>query len=127
AASVIKEVLNNDDENTIFGAVIDERVQGEIIITVIATGSTLGGGRRPHQQAQQGRVHDGSQPSKSLLDILSQEPGMQQAYQQPNYQQPNYQQPQSMNPNDFSAVKPQINDGTNVPHFLRERDQWGKK
>jgi len=43
AAEVIRNVLNHEDENTIFGAVIDEKLQGEIRITVIATGFELGG------------------------------------------------------------------------------------
>lgn len=130
AANVIKEVLRNDDENTIFGSVIDERLQGEIIITVIATGNNLGGGsKRAHQEAMrhphmEGHSHGqpASAPSPSLLDILSQEPGMQQSYQPPSYQQP-----QSNTTSNFQAVKPQMSDNANLPHFLRERDQWGKK
>lgn len=43
ATNIIKEALNHEDENTIFGAVIDESIEGEIIITVIATGFELGG------------------------------------------------------------------------------------
>ena len=46
ATNIIKEALNHEDENTIFGAVIDESIQGEIIVTVIATGFDLGGIKR---------------------------------------------------------------------------------
>ena len=41
ALTAIKSVLNHEDENTIFGAVTDERMEGEIMITVIATGFVL--------------------------------------------------------------------------------------
>ncbi len=43
AANLIKEVLTNESVNTIFGAVIDENLGNEIVVTVIATGSELGG------------------------------------------------------------------------------------
>lgn len=43
ATNIIKDALNHEDENTIFGAVIDENIQSEIIVTVIATGFDLGG------------------------------------------------------------------------------------
>ena len=45
-----------DDTNIIFGATIDERLTGQIWITVIATG--LGGARRPPPLAAVGGSSD---------------------------------------------------------------------
>ncbi len=56
AAEVVR-AASNDDTNIIFGATIDERLTGQIWITVIATG--LGGPRRP-ARARRGRRAAGS-------------------------------------------------------------------
>ena len=51
AAEVVRAAAT-DDTNIIFGATIDERLTGQIWITVIATG--LGGGKRPRALAAVG-------------------------------------------------------------------------
>ncbi len=53
AAEIIYECVDKD-ANIIFGSVIDERIQGEIMITVIATGFQL--------KSQQARLMDMSRP-----------------------------------------------------------------
>ncbi len=50
AAETIFEVVD-PDANIIFGAVIDERVQGEVIVTVIATGFTAEAENTPNNQS----------------------------------------------------------------------------
>lgn len=121
ASSSIKSVLNHDDENTIFGAVIDEKMQGEIMITVIATGFELG-----------------YPPKKNLIKKSMPSPVMQQ--QQPQIQQPkvNNERPvvQDINPfenlipqmnnapqADFQTVQPKLPDN-NLPPFI---DRWKNK
>ncbi|MEK7434228.1 MAG: cell division protein FtsZ [Cyanobacteriota bacterium] len=84
AASVIRENLNNDEENTIFGAVIDETLEGEVIVTVIATGFQLGGSFKKMNSAMNKRVNSGNEQ-------LSRPPVMQQPVLPPTFAQ---QQPQ---------------------------------
>jgi cell division protein FtsZ len=40
AANLVREAANAHDDNLIFGTVIDERLQGEVKVTVVATGFT---------------------------------------------------------------------------------------
>lgn len=133
ALSSIKDVLNHDDENTIFGSVIDESMQGEIMITVIATGFELG-----------------SVPKKNLIKKPMMNPAPQQVHQQ-HIQQPvqqvhqqNVQQQQKvverpvMQDNPFENLIPQMNNmpqadfptvqpklpENNLPPFI---DRWKNK
>jgi cell division protein FtsZ len=55
AAEVVRAAAT-DDTNIIFGATIDERLTGQVWITVIATG--LGGARRPRTLAAVGGRSD---------------------------------------------------------------------
>jgi cell division protein FtsZ len=110
AADIIRNVLNHEDENTIFGAVIDEKLQGEIIITVIATGFELGGTRNFTKK---------SAPVKK--ELPKEKPQLQE--QPPSLDNVNV----VMQNSDFQPVRPTAtnNDEINIPPFLR--DKWSKK
>lgn len=110
AADVIRNVLNHEDENTIFGAVIDEKLQGEIIITVIATGFELGGTRNFSKK---------SSPVKK--ELPKDKPQLQE--QPASLENVNLASQNS----DFQPVRPSMtNDAEiNIPPFLR--DKWSKK
>jgi len=84
AATVIRENLNNDDENTIFGAVIDESLEGEVIVTVIATGFQLGGSFKKITSNIGKRVATES----TVRASYAQQPVVQQPVQQQAYVQP---------------------------------------
>ncbi len=105
AAEVIRNVLNHEDENTIFGAVIDERIQGEIIVTVIATGFELGGMRNYTKKAAPGK----KELPKDKPQLPEQAPSLIDNIVQ----------------NDFQPVRPSVSDDLNIPPFLR--DKWSKK
>lgn len=148
AASVIRENLNNDDENTIFGAVIDESLQGEIVVTVIATGFQLGGSFKKLTAGMSKKVET---PVKTTYQAtpqpIQQTPVLQQQATQVINQQPIAQsnpvpavepapslldsllQDPEVSPNVFQPVKPNIPDETEIdlPHFMRDRDRWPKK
>lgn len=120
ALSSIKDVLNHDDENTIFGSVIDENMQGEIMITVIATGFDLG-----------------SVPKKNLIKkpMMNSAPQMQHVQvpqpkvvtERPVMQDNPFENliPQMNNvPQvDFPTVQPKLPDN-NLPPFI---DRWKNK
>lgn len=105
AAEVIRNVLNHDEENTIFGAVVDDRLQGEIVITVIATGFELGGHDLPKKS-----------PKK---EAIKEKPSLQE--------QPKSIKDAPQNGSDFQPVSPSISNDPeiNIPPFLR--DKWTKK
>lgn len=151
AASVIRENLNNDDENTIFGAVIDETLQGEIVVTVIATGFQLGGsfkklsasiGKKletpvrtayqPSVQAiQQSPVMQ--QPQAVMQPVVTQQPVAQSApapvEAPPSLLDALLQDPNSSPNSAFQPVQPNLPDEPDIglPHFMRDRDRWSKK
>lgn len=149
AASVIRENLNNDDENTIFGAVIDESLQGEIVVTVIATGFQLGGSFKKLTAGMSKKIET---PVRTTYQATQQPIQPTQVLQQQSAQVINNQQPivqsnpvpvvepapslldsllqdPEVSPNVFQPVKPNIPDETEVelPHFMRDRDRWPKK
>ena len=66
AAEVIREAAN-DETNLIFGATIDERLTGQVWVTVVATG--LGGGRRQRELAGVGARNGGLEPPRFLRDL----------------------------------------------------------
>ena len=123
ASNMIGDLLNNEDVNIIFGSVLDESMEGEVLITVIATGFTLGGGpaakkntiatKKAPETKERPPILD-LPPPASLLDTLGQESGL-----------------SSMNPGNgssFQPVRPKFQDDSdNLPQFLRDRDKWGKK
>lgn len=148
AASVIRENLNNDDENTIFGAVIDESLQGEIVVTVIATGFQLGGSFKKLTAGMSKKVETPVKTTyQATPQLIQQTPVLQQQATQVINQQPIAQsnpvpvvepapslldtllQDPEVSPNIFQPVKPNIPDETEIdlPHFMRDRDRWPKK
>jgi cell division protein FtsZ len=62
AAEVVRQGAV-DDTNLIFGATIDERLNGQVWVTVVATG--LGGERRPHRPVA---VHPHDTPAEETLE-----------------------------------------------------------
>lgn len=108
AASIIKNVLNHEEENTIFGAVIDDRLQGEIMITVIATGFDLGGTKSNYAKKNNNM---NMQPKKELP---KEKPPVPEVNPFENVIQPVAGNlPQS----DFTVVKPK----ENLPPFI---ERW---
>ena len=113
AAQIIQEAAD-PDANIIFGAVIDDTMEGEIQITVIATGFD---GRplstQPPKPAERGRQADAT-PSY----VRPAEPAP-QPQPQPTYQ------PQPQRP-----IAPQANsaaDPYDVPTFLRDRNRQNRQ
>ena len=69
AAEVIRAAAT-DDTNIIFGATVDERLTGQVWVTVVATG--FGGrGRRPRGEGWSGASGRGAAPSGGELDVPS--------------------------------------------------------
>ncbi|MEA2645963.1 MAG: cell division protein FtsZ, partial [Chloroflexota bacterium] len=60
AANLVREAANAHDDNLIFGTVIDDRMQGEVKVTVIATGFA---GERPGQMDVFGVEDDATVPA----------------------------------------------------------------
>jgi cell division protein FtsZ len=69
AAEVVRQAAT-DDTNIIFGATVDERLAGQVWVTVVATG--LGGPRRasftPSSPSARGAVDSGSRPASSQAE-----------------------------------------------------------
>lgn len=97
AAETIYEVVD-PNANIIFGAVIDDRLQGEVRITVIATGFT---GEIPTPAQQPTNTRAGNQPPKKTPI-------------QPTPNQPTVNQPQP-------APQPQGKPALDIPDFLQRR------
>jgi cell division protein FtsZ len=95
AAETIYEVVD-PNANIIFGAVIDDRLQGEVRLTVIATGFTGEAQAAPQQNANQPRVV----PQQSTKRPLPQTP--------------------PVNP-PTPIVEPKEKPGLDIPDFLRNR------
>src|SRR5579885_3727478 len=69
AAEVVRQAAT-DDTNIIFGATVDERLTGQVWVTVVATG--FGGrGRRPRGEGWSGASGRGAAPSGGELDVPS--------------------------------------------------------
>jgi cell division protein FtsZ len=67
AAEVIRAAAT-DDTNIIFGATVDDRLAGQVWVTVVATG--FGGrGRRPRGDTGAPRVEQRRQPSEGGGDL----------------------------------------------------------
>jgi cell division protein FtsZ len=67
AAELIREATT-DDTNIIFGATIDERLEGQLWVTVIVTGVGQSGSRRPLRGAGERESTDTLEPPSFLLD-----------------------------------------------------------
>lgn len=114
AADIISSAAApDDDENIIFGAVINDNLKDEIIVTVIATDfsethnafqSGQGGLQRPTAQQP-------TRPAPQQTQQPMQQP-VQHQYEQPAQQQPQQQQQQQ-----------QQQDELEIPTFLRNRNR----
>ncbi len=117
ALTAIKNVLNHDDENTIFGAVTDEKMQGEIMITVIATGFDLGYISKKNIIKKPAQVPNQYHPRQVVADTPKPSAPQENPFENllPN---PLGKIPQS----DFATVQPKVVD-QNVPDFI---GRWQK-
>lgn len=118
AAEAIYEVVD-PNANIIFGAVVDEQLQGEIKITVIATGfvtdpihaePTPANARRFPPIPQQNRPAEEQQPQQQQPQ--QQQPPTARPARSPQPQQPPQQQPPAGRPNPT---------GVEIPDFLMRR------
>jgi cell division protein FtsZ len=67
AAELVREAAT-DDTNIIFGATIDERLEGQLWVTVIVTGVRQSGSRRPLRGTGERESADTLEPPSFLLD-----------------------------------------------------------
>ena len=68
AAEVVRQQAT-DDTNIIFGATIDERLNGQVWVTVIATGFGGGRPRAPRVSRLREAVDDTLEPPSFLRDV----------------------------------------------------------
>lgn len=109
AAETIYEVVD-PNANIIFGAVIDDRLQGEVRLTVIATGFT---GEVQQTPAQSASVNPrGGIPTQQRRPMPMQQP----PFTPPAQQQQQQQQPQQ-------PPEPKEKPGLDIPDFLRKRNK----
>ena len=101
AANVIYSAVS-EEANIIFGAVLDDRLHGEVLITVIATGFDM---VSQHQSQQRATVATPSAPP--------------QARQAPELQRP---QPPSNGTNASNEFKKIASDILDIPEFLKSRN-----
>ncbi len=112
AATIIKNVLNHEEENTIFGAVIDERLQGEIMITVIATGFELGGPQKNSYTSKKTIV-----PTLAKKELPKEKPFVQDVNPFDNVAMPQPVAVNNLPQSDFTVVKPK----ESLPPFI---ERW---
>jgi cell division protein FtsZ len=134
AAKAITEAAD-PDANIIFGAIIDEAMQGEVKITVIATGFEGENGKRDRRfgtiNSQMSRM---GQPEVGFNPPAPQPQQQQPAPAQPNYspyqqpiapQQPMYEPPAApsrpQNPPQYDPNPPQQEEELDVPTFIRRK------
>lgn len=103
AANVIYSAVS-DEANIIFGAVLDDRLHGEVLITVIATGFDMLVQSQPKARPTQ--------------NTNTAQPQQQQRQEPQQRQAPQAQQAQS-NPNDMKKIASDILD---IPEFLKQRN-----
>ncbi len=99
AAEAIYEVVD-PNANIIFGAVIDDRLEGEVRITVIATGFT-------------GEIQERQQQTATPNNRVAPPPTAQQRRAAP--------QPSSTNTNSPTPTEPKQKPGLEIPPFLQKR------
>jgi cell division protein FtsZ len=97
AAEIIYEVVD-PNANIIFGAVIDERMQGELRITVIATGFS----------------------GETQAQTIAAKPGVKRS-SPPLAAETSTGLPQPSRPSEPRANKPSITPGLDIPEFLQKR------
>jgi cell division protein FtsZ len=111
AAEAIYEVVD-PNANIIFGAVIDDRLQGEVRITVIATGFT-------------GEVQAAVQQSVANVRVApntsSKRPTTQQPAANPQTSTPSSTPNPNPTPNPTPTPEPKEKPGLDIPDFLRNR------
>lgn len=107
AANVIYSAVS-DEANIIFGAVLDDRLHGEVLITVIATGFDMLVQSQPKARPTQQNA-----PQQQRAEQQQQRPAQQQQQQQ---QQQQAQQNQS---NELKKIASDILD---IPEFLKQRN-----
>lgn len=118
AAETIYEVVD-PNANIIFGAVIDETMQGEVQITVIATGFSGEPGKAPATSTR-----TSVKPSRPPLNVPTPTavPRSTMASTAPRVTAPQPQvRTQSLVTADESALKDSGNNGLDIPEFLQRR------
>ncbi len=130
AAKAITEAAD-PDANIIFGAIIDEAMQGEVKITVIATGFEGDAGRRDRRFGVVNSQHTpiSNRPSQEMVPQQMQQPQMQEPQfgfqQQPPQQMPSRQAPPtyapSYDPNPQQQPPQQDDQELDVPTFIRRK------
>lgn len=132
AAKAITEA-SDPDANIIFGAIIDEAMQGEVKITVIATGFEGDAGRRERrfgtintQQQRTGQVEVPATPQYPPIGGYYQNQPTNQPQPQP--MQPTFEPPAAVNlpnrnqqPNQYDPNPRQDDDELDVPTFIRRK------
>jgi cell division protein FtsZ len=108
AANVIYSAVS-DEANIIFGAVLDDRLHGEVLITVIATGFDMLVQSQPKARPTQANASNQQQQQR----VEQQARPAQQAQQQ---QQQQAQQSQS------NELKKMASDILDIPEFLKQRN-----
>lgn len=116
AAELIQKSVD-PDANIIFGAVIDESIENELVITVIATGFT----KTPFQElkldnivgkALEGAVNNAKEPTQSVQESAASFLGSLGSYTSSTQRQSNMQINQQSKVNDYSV-------DLDIPPFLR--------
>jgi cell division protein FtsZ len=106
AANVIYSAVS-DEANIIFGAVLDDRLHGEVLITVIATGFDMLVQSQPKARPTQQNA-----PQQQRVE--------QQQQQRPAQPQP--QQQQQAQQNQSNELKKIASDILDIPEFLKQRN-----
>jgi len=107
AAEAIYEVVD-PNANIIFGAVIDDRLQGEVRITVIATGFT-------------GEVPNAQQQNTANNRVTPASPSRKKTQQSQSQPQPQPPQPQPSNNSPKPVAEPKAKPALDIPDFLQRR------
>ncbi|CAF0800101.1 unnamed protein product [Rotaria sordida] len=108
AANVIYSAVS-DEANIIFGAVLDDRLHGEVLITVIATGFDMLVQSQPKARPTQTNANQQQQQQRA-------EPQARPAQQAQQQQQQQAQQNQS------NELKKMASDILDIPEFLKQRN-----
>jgi len=105
--------------NVIFGSVINENLNDEIVVTVIATGFDENAQPKPEMKQKQQRPSIGHTQHAATRQV--DEPVQREQYQQP--QQSQYQQQQSQSQSQPQPRVRQEEDELDIPTFLRNRNR----
>ncbi|CAN5414875.1 cell division protein FtsZ [soil metagenome] len=111
AANVIYSAVS-DEANIIFGAVLDDRLHGEVLITVIATGFDMLVQSQPKARPTQASTTANNQQQQQRAEQPARP--AQQAQQQ--------QQQQQAQQNQSNELKKMASDILDIPEFLKQRN-----